>query len=188
MEAIEAIEAVVLAGGASRRMGQDKARLPLGGQPAALALAHRLATVCEPVTLLGIDLPGPFSCLPDATPGSGPLAALAGFAPSRPLVFVLSCDVPRFDARLIAQLGERLGEADAALPLVDGRIQPLCGLYRASAFERFREAATLGGRALREGLQGLTVREVDLEACGLDVRWAAGANDPETWARLARDE
>jgi molybdopterin-guanine dinucleotide biosynthesis protein A len=98
---------VVLAGGASRRMGSDKALLTVGGETLAARAAHRLLAVCSHVVVAdggrGL-LPG-LPSVPDG-PGGGPAAGILGAAhacPGRPLL-ALACDLPAVPSELLAEL------------------------------------------------------------------------------------
>ncbi len=155
------IEAVLLTGGASRRMGTDKASLLVHGVPMAERIARELAKACDPVTVIGrSSLPG-YLFLEDKDEFAGPLAALAAFTPTRPLVFIASCDLPRFNAQLIEELEEALDDADAAIPSVEGRLQPLCALYRAEALTRARALAEQGEKRVMRWVDTLRVKTVE---------------------------
>lgn len=130
------IEAVLLTGGRSSRMGRDKAAIPIDGVPMGERIARELARVCEPVTVVGRSAIEGFAFLEDEEEFAGPLVALSRVRPVAEFVFVASCDLPLFDASVVEELAVRIGDADAAIPVVDGRLQPLCALYRASAFGR----------------------------------------------------
>lgn len=115
-------------------MGEDKTGILIDGVPQAQRIADALGAVGLPVTVLGREpIPG-HAFLRDANEFAGPLSALAQFAPSADAVFVCSCDLPLFDARIASTLAERLGDRDASVPQVNGFRQPLCALYRAKAF------------------------------------------------------
>jgi molybdopterin-guanine dinucleotide biosynthesis protein A len=174
------IEAVLLTGGASKRMGEDKASLPVGGIPVARRTAEVLAEACQKVTILGPEPILGFPCIKDEEPGEGPLAALALFGPVSQYVFVCSCDIPYFDARLVIQAQEAIGESNAAVPLVDGRRQPLCALYSNDAFPILRATAAEGKRSIMAWLDRLAVAEFLPEK----VIWGRGANTPEEWRAL----
>src|SRR5690242_14358652 len=115
------IEAVVLTGGASTRMGQDKATLSVGGTLLAVHIATELSKVCEPVTICGREPVAGFPFLADDLESHCPLVALSRFGPTRPLVFVASCDLPLYDSSVVADLAARIGDLQAAVPTVEGR-------------------------------------------------------------------
>src|SRR3954468_1318664 len=100
------VAGLLLPGGASRRMGRDKALLEVGGQRLVDRAATALAAVADPVLEVG---PG-WSVLPavrEDPPGSGPLAAVvAGAAALRAgghdgPVIVLAVDMPFVTVELL---------------------------------------------------------------------------------------
>src|SRR5580692_6938300 len=95
------VEAVVLTGGRGRRMGDDKARIVIDGVPMGLRLVRSLLSLEIPVTVLGREPIEGAAFVPDADAYAGPLAALEIFVPSHQHVFIASCDLPRFDSRLV---------------------------------------------------------------------------------------
>lgn len=154
------MEAVILTGGASRRMGSDKATLLVEGQPMAVRIAHELLNAGLPVTVLGRDPLADCAFIEDAEEHQGPLSALRRFVPSKAFVFVASCDMPLFRAEVVTQLQSAIGEHEAALPVLDSRRQPLCGLYRASAFEKMRD---LSSQRMMDWIALLDVADVTMQ-------------------------
>jgi molybdopterin-guanine dinucleotide biosynthesis protein A len=155
----------VLAGGESRRLGQDKALLPLFGRPLILhpfEVLRRMVSEVVVVTIPGrsyshLGLP----VVHDRFVGLGPLAGIHAaleFARPRPL-FVLACDLPFVTVELVAHVvdwsssGRAFGsgtdaaavEARARVAVWEGRRQPLCGLYSASCRQAL-EARLSAGR------------------------------------------
>src|SRR5512132_1509817 len=120
------VAAAVLAGGASRRMGRDKATLAVGGvELASLALAAA-ARVADPVVLVAPEghPARRLAAAPVTDPGEGPLAALAAAlaALDADHVLVLAGDHPGLRVELLAHLAALAGEAEA----VPGR-RPVAG-------------------------------------------------------------
>lgn len=163
---------VVLAGGASRRMGRDKAKLALDGGTLVERAATLLVTVCSnSVLAVGSDRRYPTVRLPvaeDRYPGAGPLAGIeAALVASigRP-VLVLACDLPRVDRTVLERLLEHAQaalEADgprAWLPRRGGRLQPLCGLYAAACGPLFTRRLDRGERAVQAALTEVEVEPV----------------------------
>lgn len=180
------IEAVLLTGGRSVRMGRDKASLPIEGEPQALRIVRLLSEVGVPTTALGREPVEGAAFIADDAQISGPLDALRRFRPSQPLVFVLSCDLPRFDARLVNVLAERIEGFDAVAPFVDGFRQPLVALYRAAAFDRMLDADC--PMTWLKGLNYRLVGEEELLEAGVHPDATRGANTPEELSALVGEQ
>ncbi|RMG26429.1 MAG: molybdenum cofactor guanylyltransferase [Armatimonadetes bacterium] len=184
------VEGVLLAGGASRRMGRDKALIEVDGVPLVRLLAQRLREVCARVTILGRHQIEGCEFLPDRDDFKGPLQALARFEPRQPYVFLLACDIPLFDARLVPYFRQRIGEEQAAVvPLRSGKWQPLCALYRDFAFGELRLLNSLGENRLMPWLDLLdiqTVESAELVAAGFDPKCIASADTPDELRKLVR--
>ena len=174
------IEGVILAGGASRRMGSDKAKLIVEGQSIGERVVQELMRRCHKVTALGGEPISGADCIPDATPQAGPIAALAGFVPTAENVFVASCDLPRFTHEVIEDLTKKIGDSQAAIPVLNGRAQPLCALYRADAFERLRSQHKDGEARIMRWVDGLDAVFVPAD----EQHWGrqiTNVNTPEEW-------
>ena len=162
---------IVLAGGASQRMGRDKALLvlPPGGETLAAAAARRLAAVCVEVLVADrgrATVPG-LPSLPDG-PGRGPAAGLLGAAaarPGRPLL-VLACDLPAVPVALLASLAEIARDTDLALPRWSEGLEPLCAVWGPAALTRLGERVERGLYALHP-----LAEEADLAVRFLDDDW-----------------
>ena len=66
---------VLLTGGASRRMGVDKARIVVNGETLAARSARVLASVCDPVVEVGSGVSG-LPAVQEEPSGAGPLVAM----------------------------------------------------------------------------------------------------------------
>jgi molybdenum cofactor guanylyltransferase len=171
-----AFAGAVLCGGASRRMGRDKALLPLGGRALAVRVADALAAAgAGRVVAVGGDLAGlraaGLDAVPDEAPGAGPLTgvltALANLgATGRDVVFVGSCDLvaPDRDAvrRTVAALAGAPG-ADAAVPVVGGRRQWLHAAWRGRARVPLAAAFAAGERSVHGAVARAGLHVVDLD-------------------------
>lgn len=183
------IEGVLLTGGASRRMGKDKAHLNVDGEVLAERIARNLRDHCSRVTVLGREPLVGCAFLADAEEFAGPLVALSRFTPTADLIFVASCDLPRFDGQIIPFLIPLLKGAQAVLPQNDGHVQPLCTVYTANAWISLQEAVREGKKSLMawlERIQYRTVTPEELAKAGFDPRAFQGANSPEELAELLK--
>lgn len=128
--------AVILAGGKSSRMGQDKAWLQINGES---LLARQIRLVRE-VGAGEIFISGRanvdysrFDCrvlhdrLVDAGPIGGIESALAACSSS--LLLVLAVDMPKMQVELLRELASRCSENVGAIPRVNGKIEPLAAFY-----------------------------------------------------------
>lgn len=178
------ISSILLTGGASHRMGTDKAGLLVNGELLGHRLARQLRIAgCEP-TVLGRTPIEDYRFLPDDQMFAGPLSALRAFTPTSELVFVLSCDVPLFDASVCTILLSVLEQSDAAIPMISGRLQPLCALYRRSAWNSLAE---LRSERVMDWIATLNARALDekaLTSSGIDAAWCTSVNTPSELEEL----
>ncbi|MBL9127524.1 MAG: molybdenum cofactor guanylyltransferase [Verrucomicrobiales bacterium] len=169
------LEAVVLAGGLSSRMGRDKSRLVLAGRTLASRSADAARALDIPVRTLRRD----------AVPRCGPLGGIAT-ALSRPradvLVF-LSCDMPRLGERVLRRLiAAMTPRRAAAFVECDGRIGFPFALRKDArpAVEALRLRGSYSLRGLAEALGAAKVR--------IPTRWypdLENVNTPEAFRALA---
>ncbi|MDT5309720.1 MAG: molybdopterin molybdotransferase, partial [Mycobacterium sp.] len=125
------LRAIVLAGGASSRLGVDKPEQQVGGRR-LLDVALAAVADADAVVVVGPprDVPGGVAVVCEDPVGSGPVAALAaGFAalPGEAAdVAVLAADLPGITSAAVAALAAARGDAPVALALDDsGRVQYL---------------------------------------------------------------
>jgi molybdopterin-guanine dinucleotide biosynthesis protein A len=201
----EGLASVVLAGGASSRMGQEKALLALPDGRSALAHVLDAARAVASPVLLAVDTAahaerlrreGDIAATPvllDLSPGAGPLAALAGAlrATGAPALLVLAVDTPLLDHRLLRLLhGVFLaGDADLVAPLVSGITQPMPAVYSATLASAAERLIAEGRRSLRAlfdapGVRAQLIGEVALRAVDPELRSFVGANTPAEWQRV----
>lgn len=178
-------DAVVLAGGAARRLGgADKAELRIGGQ----RLIDRVLGALEGAECIVVVGPkravdAPVLWTREDPAGAGPVAALAAGLElvQSPIVVVLAVDLPFVREETVARLVAAVGDGDGAL-LVDGegRDQMLAGAYRAAALRaRIVALEEARGTSMRSLIEGLALARV------IDER---AATDCDTWDDVAAAE
>lgn len=176
---------LVLAGGASRRMGRDKAMLELDGEPMVLRSARVLAGFCDEVLVASgdgrrLDSLG-LRQVTDVLPGAGPLAGIAAGlqAAANPLVAVVAVDMPDTDPGVFGRLAGMWAGEPAVVPVVGGRPEPLHAIWARSAAPVLVAFLHGGGRAVTEALSLLGARLVDLDGT---MPFATNVNTPEDLA------
>jgi molybdopterin-guanine dinucleotide biosynthesis protein A len=185
------VAGLLLTGGASRRMGRDKASIVLAdGRTCAQTVAARLAQVADPVLEIGPGATG-LTAVPDDRPGAGPLAALAtGWAAlvrsghSGP-VLVLACDLPWVTVPLLELLALASGDG-AVVPVVGGRPQPLCARFGPASLDRCQRLVAEGRRSLMALLDATPVVWLgpDVWSEVVDEQCFADMDTPEDLARV----
>jgi len=178
----------VLTGGASRRMGRDKALLAWEGAALVEHVAGRVREAAGSVTLVGaperyaaLGLPA----IADRRPCAGPLAGIeaALAVTSAEWNLVVACDMPSvttdFLAALLAEAERSSG--DCLVPATpSGRLEPLCAVYRRGCLEPFKQALDGGVRAVVEALALVRAMPRPFD----NDTWAVNLNDPGELAQF----
>ena len=164
---------ILLAGGHSRRMGRDKALLPMPGAGSETFVEHLsavLTSYCSEVVLVvrdtrqAADYAGVTArIICDEIPGSGPLMGLySGLrAVSAPYALVIAVDMPFVQPELIQWLLTQPRDDTLLIPVVDGFPQVLCALYPRSILSMIEERLQAGRRDPRALLDVVKVRTID---------------------------
>ena len=129
------VDAFILVGGMSSRMGKDKAGLRFGEQSAVALLAASLEVVSHKIRTVGGAVTSVEGLLniADTQDKWGPLAGIeAALSNSNSEhCLIVACDLPFVSGKLFERLIGLADQWDAVLPLQsDGRPQPLCAIYR----------------------------------------------------------
>jgi molybdopterin-guanine dinucleotide biosynthesis protein A len=177
---------VLLTGGASSRMGTDKALLVVNGETLAARSARVLSAVCDPVIEVGPNVSG-LPAIQEDPAGAGPLVALlagvGALGNPRPVV-LLACDLPFVVPELLRLLVEWPGTG-TVIPEVEGRRQYACARYGGAALDHARIALRSGESSLRgiadSGYETVTASEWGDIA---DARVFADVDTPEDLQRL----
>ncbi|ALF55540.1 molybdopterin-guanine dinucleotide biosynthesis protein A [Nostoc piscinale CENA21] len=188
-----ALTAIVLAGGKSSRMGQDKALLCVDGVPLLQRVCHIAAACAETVYIVtpwperyqNLTLPRCEFIL-EATVNQGPLVGFAqGLAQVQTdWVLLLACDLPKLQVEVlqgwIAELDNVGEDAIAALAHHTKGWEPLCGFYRRRCLPQLLDFINQGGRSFQQWLQQSSVQVLALP----DTKMLLNCNTPEDWASL----
>jgi molybdenum cofactor guanylyltransferase len=161
----------VLCGGASTRMGRDKALIVLEGVPLARRVADALlAAGAGRVLAVGGDLEGlaahHLPGVPDRWPGQGPLGGVItalGALEEWSIVVVLACDLLDPDPGAIRAVVEGAGRegVDVAAPLADGLLQLQHAAWRSAVRGPLDSRFAAGERSLWRAVRGLRSAPLD---------------------------
>ncbi|HEY4553448.1 MAG TPA: molybdenum cofactor guanylyltransferase [Bacillaceae bacterium] len=167
------MKTIILAGGRSSRMGENKALMKIGSQSVMERLIAELSPVSEEIIIvanekeyfleLGVKVVGD----DPSFMGQGPVAGLhaglsaAGAGPC----LVVACDMPfaaaGFGIELI-RIMENNG-LDAVIPTENGRMHPLFAAYGAHVARQAEEALAEGERSVKALLSRLNTEYFEAE-------------------------
>jgi len=198
------VTGAVLCGGHSRRMGADKALIPLDGRrlieysiEALRPVAGRILLACGPRPRYAeLALETVLDAWPDGGPLAGLLAALE--ACRGEWLVLVACDMPRVEPRVLRALLDEAARADLDVCLleIERGTQPLCGVYRKTCAPAVRRSLERGERRmvdfhaprpgeppLRPGepplrIGTLAARELAPPSAGTDFQPALNLNSP----------
>jgi molybdopterin-guanine dinucleotide biosynthesis protein A len=159
------INAIILAGGKSSRMGRDKALISIQAVP-MLQRVYQVATSCADTVYVVTPwqeryqhlLPRNCNFIRETILGQGPLM---GFCQAlkqvqSDWVLLLACDLPKLQIEIIQEWKLLLNMVDdqaiAALVYSDTGWEPLCGFYHRRCLPKLIEFINQGGRSFQEWL------------------------------------
>lgn len=169
-----AADAVILAGGAGRRMGgQDKGLLMLHGQALVRHVAAALEPGCRRVWIAARNVAAyralGFAHVVDDGPyaGAGPLAGLLAAlrCTDAPALVAAPCDVPLLPRLVPERLRAALRWHAAAFATRDGHDHYACLAVRADLREALAEHLAAGERKVQAFLERADAARVDFSDC-----------------------
>ncbi|MHB8378490.1 MAG: molybdenum cofactor guanylyltransferase [Acidimicrobiales bacterium] len=147
------VAAILLSGGSSRRMGHDKSQVMVDGSTLSVRTASLLRLVVDTAIEVGPGVSGLPATFEEPR-GEGPLAAIAegcrvlrekGHAGG---ALVVACDLPFLSERLLRFLRD-WESPGSVVPIVRGRVQPLCARWGREDLDGARPLVNGGVRSLR---------------------------------------
>ncbi len=188
---IEGVTGFILAGGASSRMGRNKALLEVDGTPIITRAYRTLARLFHEVVIV-TNSPLEYDFLPcrkvpDIYPGYGAIAGLhsALAHSSSAHSFITACDLPFLDPAIIRHLCDiRTEGCDAVVPLSEGGQEPLHAVYSSACKDIIENAIRNGERKILDILGRMNIREVtydELQRFGDQAASFLNVNTPEEY-------
>ena len=184
------VSAAIMAGGRSKRMGQDKAWIELDGEPLIKRVADVLAALADEVIVVAND-PRYESLglrvVRDRWPQGGALGGIAtGIgAATHDTVLVAACDMPFLSVDVWRVVLGHAGEADVVIPKIGGEYETMHALYtKACVPEMARAIAENRLRVISffDQVRVLPIEEPELRAADPTLRSFTNVNTPEELA------
>lgn len=187
------VGAVILAGGGSRRMGRDKARLPFRAETFLEHISGELSGFDECLLSVADAVRYPVGALTvvrDQFPDSGAMGGICSAlsACCSDALFVTACDTPLVTEGLARYLCAFLSPAvDAVVAETrDGRAHPLCAVYTKAAGAVFAEQIAAGNLRMRDALAHMRVKYAPLWHSAYPDEALTNINTPQEYAALRR--
>ncbi len=205
--AVPRLSVLILAGGRSRRMGQDKLWMPVAGLPLVERVARRVLPVAGEVLFstrgderfealtASLRAEGyPSRVIPDLFPGAGPLAGLhAGLSEAQhELLLALAGDMPFVSLTLIRAMVGLAKGFDAVVPQPPDPTsgepgwEPLHALYHRRCLPAIASRLAAGERRANSFFPDVRIRAVTPEELArYDPHGLSffNVNTPEDWQR-----
>jgi molybdopterin-guanine dinucleotide biosynthesis protein A len=191
----QAVSAIVLAGGESRRLGRDKCLLPVEGRTLLARTLALLANVTDDLLVVSndparaADLGLPVRLVADDQPGVGALMGLySGLKVARhERALAIACDMPFLNLSLLHYLVSLSAGYDVVLPRLGAVAEPLHAVYGKGCLGPMERHLALGRRRIIAFFDEVRVRYVEeAEIDRYDPRRLSflNINTPQDWQRV----
>jgi molybdopterin-guanine dinucleotide biosynthesis protein A len=162
------VSGIILAGGASARLGQDKALVKVAGQPLVERVVDALRALTDEIVLV---TPAPerlawlgLPAVDDVYPGVGTLGGLhAGLSAIHGAFgLVVGCDMPFLSRGLLVYMVQvaRAGDHEVIMPRIGRFYEPLHAIYARSVAPILEARILAGQRRIRQACEGLRTRYI----------------------------
>lgn len=160
------VTGIILAGGKSTRMGQEKGLQLLGGNPLISYAVKALSGICNRIIISSSSEGYSSFChkvVADEFPGIGPMGGIySAFRQSETeKCLVLSCDLPFVTAELLSFILEKAEGYQVAVPWQGNQhYEPLCGFYSLSILDKMNDFILNGNYKLPDLLDEVSINKL----------------------------
>lgn len=188
------ISVAILAGGKSRRMGQDKAFLPVGGRPVIERVIARVSPLTDDLFINANDaakyLPLGLPVRPDVYPDKAALGGIysAIYHARHPQVLVVACDMPFLNPALLRYLAGLAPTADVVVPVINPpQPETMHAVYSKNCLPAIEPRLRAGRLRIIGFFDDVTVRQVsrdEVTRFDPDLYSFLNMNTPEDWYKV----
>lgn len=159
---------IILAGGKSSRMGEDKGLVLLNGKPMIQYVIEALKEVVSDIIIISNNASYNKFRIPvyaDIIKDKGPVGGIyTGLYHSKTqLNFCISCDVPMISSDFIFWLLNKSGNASITLPMYKDKIHQMIGVYSKQVLSNFKESTEKEHLKLSQVNKDMACEIIDIE-------------------------
>jgi len=159
---------IILAGGKSSRMGEDKGLVLLNGKPMIQYVIEALKEVVSDIIIISNNasynkfrVPVYSDLIKDKGPVGGIYTGL--YHSATELNFCISCDVPMISSDFIFWLLNKSGNASITLPMYKDKIHQMIGVYSKQVLSNFKESTETEHLKLSQVNKDMACEIIDIE-------------------------
>jgi molybdopterin-guanine dinucleotide biosynthesis protein A len=166
METNADISGFILAGGKSNRMGTDKAFLLIQEEPLLKRMIRLISPFCKTIAISGQNsgyADFNIEMVPDLYPDCGPISGLISSLKhsSTDWNLLVGVDLPFINEELLQYMISQIGQYDCIIPMHDGGMEPLIGLYNRRILPVLEDMIKQGDYKLMRLLSKLNTKTID---------------------------
>jgi len=188
---IESVTGVILAGGKSTRMGQNKALLPFQGSTLIESVVRTLSTIFSRIVLsVQADNVFPNLSIPkvvDRYTETGPLGGITSVLETgEARIFCVACDMPFLNPTLIEHLCH-FPVYDAVIPFWKGKVEVLHAVYSNALLPALQASLGAGRFRITDALGEAHVRyvqEEEIKQFDLEGKSFSNVNTPDEYKQI----
>jgi molybdopterin-guanine dinucleotide biosynthesis protein A len=162
------VSGIILSGGKSTRMGQDKGLIRLYGKPMIRHVIDHIDPICDQILISANDnvyedfgYPVYKDEINEIGPAGGIVSSLKHSKNEKNII--ISCDLPFASTQFIRTLLDLSGDHKITLPMSGPHYQPLCAVYSKEVYSVFMECINKGIYSLKSIINEFRIRVIRQE-------------------------
>jgi molybdopterin-guanine dinucleotide biosynthesis protein A len=160
------ITGIILSGGKSTRMGQDKGLIEIDGMPMIQHVIDHIQPLCDQILISSnqeeYNRFG-YQVVEDNIKDIGPAGGIISCLPlaKHKKCIIISCDLPYASTALIKKLLSFSENYEVTIPRIDSYLQPLCGIYSKDVYLKLKNLVDKGQYSIHKLVNQFILKIVD---------------------------
>jgi molybdopterin-guanine dinucleotide biosynthesis protein A len=161
----ENITGIVLAGGKSSRMGEDKGIMEFDGKKMVKHILDALAPVVDEIIIIANNNhynDFGYPVYEDIIKDCGPMGGIyTGLTRSNTMKnIVLSCDMPFIKSKMVSYIIAESGDYEITVPKHENKLEPLCAIYSKKCADKLKGLLERKEWKMQEALQYFNTQQL----------------------------